>query len=377
MGFSKFEHVKISAIAGVVPEKVINIDDEIEFYNNNPKLLERNKKILGLGTRHVLPEGFTSDDLCEDVAKKILTETNTNKDDIDYLIVVTSTPDYFFPSSSHVLHGKLQLNEKCSCFDMNGGCAATGHALMVAHSLIESNTAKKILIVVGDLASKQSNIRNRNDIMLFGDCATAIILEYSEAKNESYFYTGSNGELWDKIVMPGGAYKLPVEKDIIDYKVVDKWNNEWYLWNNLMDGMEVFKFTMSIGPKSIKSLLDYSNKTIDDIDFFAFHQANKQIVETIYKRANIPVEKTSTSTFTKYGNCSSSSAITSILDNLYQKDINNIMVTTFGIGLSWASYIINLKNTANLGISLFKPKRKPLSREEQIQYWSKRFKKEI
>ena len=54
MGFSKFEHVKISAIAGVVPEKVINIDDEIEFYNNNPKLLERNKKILGLGTRHVL-----------------------------------------------------------------------------------------------------------------------------------------------------------------------------------------------------------------------------------------------------------------------------------------------------------------------------------
>lgn len=377
MGFSKFSHVKISAIAGVVPEKVINIDDEIEFYNNNPKLLERNKKILGLGTRHVLPEGFTSDDLCEDVAKKILTETNTNKDDIDYLIVATNTPDYYFPSSSHRLHGKLDLLENCTCFDLNGGCAAGGHALLMAHSLIESRTAKKILLIMGDLASQQSNIKNRNDVMLFGDCATAVILDYCEKETPAYFYTGSNGKLWDKIVMPGGAYKLPVKEDIVNYKVIDESHNEWYLWNNLMEGMDVFKFTMTVGPDSIKSILDYSNKTINDIDFVAFHQANKQIVETIYKRAEIPKEKTSTDTFKKYGNCSTSSALTSILDNLYNKQVNDVMVVSFGIGLSWASYIINLKNTYNIGISLFKPTSTPLSRQEQIEYWTKKFKKEF
>ena len=91
MGFSKFSHVKISAIAGVVPEKVINIDDEIEFYNNNPKLLERNKKILGLGTRHVLPEGYTSDDLCEDVAKKIDFIDNNKMENRDEYIKTTKS----------------------------------------------------------------------------------------------------------------------------------------------------------------------------------------------------------------------------------------------------------------------------------------------
>lgn len=377
MGFASFKHVKVSGVAGVVPEKIINIDDEIQYYGNDPKKLARNKKILGLGTRHILPEGYTSDDLCECVAKKILEETGTNKNEIDFLIVATNTPDYYFPSSAHRLHGKIGLNESCVCFDMNGGCAASGNAFVTIHSLIESGAAKKVLLVMGDLASRQSNIKNRNDIMLFGDCATSVIFEYSQEEVESFFYLGSKGDAWDKIVMPGGAYKLPIEDDIVNYKVVDGNNNEWFLWNNLMDGIEVFKFAMNVGCMSIKTILNYSKKCMDDIDFFAFHQANKQIVENIYKHSGVPEEKTSTQTFTKYGNCSTSSALMNLIDSLLDKKVKNVMMVTFGIGLSWSSCILNLSHVRNGGITLFKPERTPLSRRQQIEYWTKKFKKEI
>lgn len=109
MGFSKFSHVKISAIAGVVPEKVINIDDEIEFYNNDPKLLERNKKILGLGTRHVVENNTTTVDLCEAAAIKLLREHNIDKSNIDAVIVVSTSHDYVYPASSCLLQGLLDL----------------------------------------------------------------------------------------------------------------------------------------------------------------------------------------------------------------------------------------------------------------------------
>ena len=85
MGFAHFSHVKISAISAVVPENCINIDDEIQYYDNDLKKLERNKKILGLGTRHILPDGYTSDDLCEYVANKIINETKIEKNDIKIL----------------------------------------------------------------------------------------------------------------------------------------------------------------------------------------------------------------------------------------------------------------------------------------------------
>ena len=375
MGFSKFNHVKISAIAGVVPENYINIDDEIEYYNNDPKKLERNKKILGLGTRHVVEEGITALDLCEDAAKKLIEQLNVDKTEIDTLIFVSICHDYHSPASSCIVHGRLGLEESCKCFDIGGlSCSAYVYGLWLAHSLISSGASKKLLLLVGDTNSKHADIKNRISKMLYGDAGTATLLEYTDKDNTAYFDLGTKGEGWDKIIAPASGHRFPVRKDIANLEITDDDGNVWHLWEDILQGMDVFNFSMNYAPASVKRLLENSNKTLDDVDFVAMHQANGQIVRMIANHSGIQKNKYSSQTFTKYANCGAGSIATNVCDVLCDKNISSLMLVSFGVGLSWASAIVDFSNTKNLGISLFKNPEHIPTREEMTQYWINKFK---
>ena len=127
---TRFKHSRISGVTALVPEYRIVIDDELEFFNNDLKLLERNKKILGLGTRHVADERTSCCDLCEAAARYLFSELGVDIDSIDSLIVASTSHDYHYPASACVLHGRLGLHEECTCFDIGGlGCSAYVHAL--------------------------------------------------------------------------------------------------------------------------------------------------------------------------------------------------------------------------------------------------------
>ena len=137
MAKTTFHHARITGMAGVVPEKCISIDDEIAFYGGDKKLLERNKKILGLGTRHVIEEGTTVSDLLEAAAERLLSGMNYDRSLIDALIVATTSPDYHYPATACILQDRLGLSEECTCLDQGGlGCTAYVHGLWLAHSLI-------------------------------------------------------------------------------------------------------------------------------------------------------------------------------------------------------------------------------------------------
>ena len=120
MSNSKFKHVKIAGFLTVVPNNPIKIDKEIIFYNNDPKKLERNKKILGLDTRYVLKEGITCLDLCEEAAKKLIGELKIDKNTIDGVIVTSNCHEYCSPADACIIHGRLDLNPTCNCFDISG-----------------------------------------------------------------------------------------------------------------------------------------------------------------------------------------------------------------------------------------------------------------
>lgn len=372
MGLSKFNNVKISAIIGVVPNKVINIDDEIGLYNNDKKLLERNKKILGLGTRHIVDENTTTVDLCEVATLNLMDKHNIDKTKIESLIVVSTSHDYVYPASACILQGLLDLPESCLCFDMSGlACSGYVHGLLQAFALIESGVVKNCLLVCGDTPSKFTDRRNRISNMLFGDMGTATYIEYS-ANHPSYFFTGAQGKLWDKLIAPAGGRKLPIRKDIADVEVIDKDGNVWHLWDDLMQGMDIFRFTMEVAPKSIDTLLAYANMEVDNIDYFAIHQANGQIIKTIATHSNIPKTKYSQKTFSMYGNCAAASVI-SVLCNDIKEQMNKIFLCTFGVGLSYASAILDIANTKNYTIIPYVPIRKNKTRKEQIEEWIRIF----
>ena len=369
---SKFKNVEIKGFITVMPENKINIDDEIQYFDNNEKKLNRAKKIIGFGTRYVVSPNTTVVDMAENAANVLIKELNIDKNSIDTLILVTQSPDYLYPASSCILHGRLGLNEECATFDVGLGCSGYVYGLWLAHSLISSGASKKVLLLAGDDPSTHSSKDNRISNPLFGDAASATILEYTDNDNEAYFIMGSRGSGWDRIIAPATGRRLPIRKDIIDIEIKDDKGNIWHPYDEILKGIDVLNFTMDVAPKNIKDLLRYSNKTYDDIDFISIHQANKQIVENIILKAEIPLEKTSSEVFSKYGNNSTNSVLTVIRDELKNKQPQDTLLCAFGVGLSWGSAIVNLKNAKNLGIRFMKNKPLP-TREEMTEQWIKHF----
>ncbi len=370
-----FEHIKIKGIAGVVPESFINIDDEIEFFNNDIKLLERNKKILGLGKRHTVDDKTTCADLCEAAARDLIYNLDIDKDTIDSLIVASTSHDYFWPATSCVLHGRLNLKEDCTCFDMSGlACSAHVYGLQNAFSMIASGCAKRVLLLTSDLASTHSDRRNRNSNMLFGDAATATLIEKTDEECLSYFCTGSRGKGWDQLIAPAGGSALPIRADIADLEVLDSAGNVWHLYDDLMKGLEVFKFATEITPQVILSVLDMAHVKLEDVDYFAFHQANKQIVDSIARYVKIPKTAYSTEVFSHYGNCGSATVSLDILNKLCQQPLKLACLIAFGVGFSWGGVLVDLHDTKAFPIKTYKTPKGKMSRQEKIDYWINYFK---
>ena len=144
----------------------------------------------------------------------------------------------------------------------------------------------------------------------------------------------------------------------------------------MMKGEDVFNFSVDVAPNIINEVIKNSGIDKSDIDFFAIHQANKQIVETIAEKAEIPAEKTSSETFTKYANNSTNSVVTVICDQLKNKKVKNILLCTFGIGLSWAACTIDFSDVYNGGIDTYISNQKNINKKEQIDHWIKYFKGE-
>jgi len=375
MSKSVFNHAKVVGISGVVPEKCITIDDEIQFYGGDAKLLNRNKKILGLDKRYVVDEFTTLSDLGESAANDLFEQLGVDRKTVDVLIVASTSHDYRAPATACILQERLGLDTECTCYDQAGlGCTAYVHSLLQAHALIESGVAKRVLTIVGDLTSTHSDKRNRNVNMLFGDAAVATLVERTEDETPSYFVTGTDGKGWNKIVSPAGGHALTIRKDIVENEVVDESGNVWYLWDDILKGMDIFKFSTVVGPKSITDALEMAGKTIDDVGYFAFHQANKQIVRTVAGYVGLPKEKFSTQTFTDYANCSAASVATDLLREYAEKQPALTMLVSFGVGLSWGTALLDLSGVKLGGIRKHvTPEAKKVPRAQLIENWIQYF----
>ena len=370
MAKSSFKHVRLSGIAAVVPEACINIDDEIEFFNNDHALLARNKKILGLGTRHVVDDRTSLSDLLVAAAENLFASVEVDRAEVDALIVVSTSHDFHYPATACVVQGRLGLSEECSCFDMAGlGCSAYVHGLWLAHSLITSGAAHKCLVLSGDLTSTHSDKRNRNSNMLFGDAGTATLVEATDEERPAWFITGTRGKDYDKLIAPAGGYYLPIRKDIADLEVTDETGNVWRMYDDIMKGMDVFKFTTEVAPRGIAEILACSGKTIDDVDYFAIHQANKQIVTTVARWAGLPKDKYSAEAFSKFGNCGAAAVTMELVNRLQKGPLGNVCFATFGVGLSWGFALLDLTDVHVTPIVLYRTPSDAMTREEKIKYW--------
>lgn len=336
MASFKVCNVNIAGIAACVPgNKVSNYDNQLQVRDDVEKLIQS----TGIETRRIAVEGVCASDLSIKAAETLLNDLGWNKNDIEILIFVSQTGDYKFPITSALLQHRLQLPKTCIAIDIPLGCSGYVYGLATISSFIQASKLKRALLIVSDTISKTISQHDKSAEPIFGDAATVTALEYDETAKEMFFCMGTDGGGADSIIMPDGGYRNPVTSASLGLREIEpgiKRNN----CHLVLDGMNVFTFGLAEVPKNVNEILDYSNLTTDDIDYFVFHQANLFLNEKIRKKLKLLPEKVPYS-LKDFGNTSCATIPLTIVTQLKDKvgSNNKLLLCGFGVGLSWGSVV--------------------------------------
>lgn len=336
MAFLKFNNSRIVGIAAGVPsvvEPTISTTDAYDAsdYMETTGVLEK---------RH--SEEFTTADLCQAAAEKLMSDIGWEASEIDALIFVSQTPDYILPATSCVLHGKMGLKKDCYTLDISLGCSGWVYGLSSILALMESGSIKKAILMAGDAKKCAPEEHDQ----LFGYAGTATALEYcSDAAKPIMFDLGSDGTGYDAIIRPGGGSRNPFNEHSLELKECEDGRMRHDIQTR-MKGMDVFAFGITTAPKSIKKLSKEFDIDYLDADYFVFHQANRKMNETIRKKLKIEPEKCPYS-MTHFGNTSSASIPLTIVTQTKDeatKGKKKFICCGFGVGLSWGTVAFETDN---------------------------------
>ena len=345
MAKCSFTQVQIGGIVACAPKLEKCIDDEIELFGGNPSQIERLKRTIGLNRRRVVEPGTTAADLCESAAQRLLESLNFSMSEIDAIICVTQTPDYPQPCNAAVLHGRLNLSKRCAALDVNLGCSGYVYGLWLSHMMVGGGGCKKVLLLAGDTISRIVNPKDRAVSSLFGDGGSATLIQANRQESASWFSLGTDGKGFDKLIVPAGGFRRPCSAET-KIEENDENGNVRSVENLYMDGAEIFNFSITEEPKSVQDLVDYAGLELDAIDYFVFHQANRYILKNIAKRLKIDFAKVPMKTVERFGNQSSASIPFALCEEL--RDVlsmsvpKRVLLSGFGVGLSWGSAIVNI-----------------------------------
>lgn len=305
---------------------------------------EAMKKVLsGSGIRHrrVVSGTECGSDLALDSATRLLDQHRIERDSIDLLIHCTQTPDYLLPTTACVMHERLGLKKACAAFDINLGCSQYVYALAVAHGMISSGVASRALVTTGDTLTRTIHPKDRGIVPIMGDGGSASLIEQAPAGQGFLgFELGTDGSGHKYLMIPGGGFRQPKSAQTA-VEVADAEGNVRAADNLYMNGAAIFHFAISTVPVTVNSLLQRLGLAVSDIDVFLFHQANKYMLEYLFRKLKIPPEK-SHIYLEDVGN-SSGTTVPAVLTEAWRagkvRPGAKVLLMAFGVGLSWAAAV--------------------------------------
>ena len=342
MATISFEGVGISSIAACVPKNTI---DNYNYTEHFPKeIVKEIVDKVGIFERRFVDDKTCSSDLCFAAAEKLIRDNEIDRSEIDLLVFISQTPDYRMPATSILLQNRLNLPKSCIAFDISLGCSAFIYGLTVVYALMQNSSLRKALILDGETRSKIYNPKDRTAAFLFGDAGVATLIERDEKFGKSYFSLNSDGSKENLIKIDAGGYRNMSSADTIVENVVDEYGNIRSQENGYMQGGDVFNFVIGEIPKDIKRLLRFSDQDLNTMDYYLFHQANNFMNEYLIKKLKIDKNKVP-STISKFGNTSSVSLPLTIVSELKDKleGHHKLFLSAFGVGLSWATGIVEVE----------------------------------
>lgn len=338
MALFEIPDIRIAGLSACVPKTILSNHDYTWI---KEKEREQMIHMVGVENRHVAAPGQTTSDLCFQAAEQLMDNLGWERSEIDLLVFVSQSRDYIIPSTSAILQDRLGLPKSCLAIDINLGCSGYVYGLSVFSSLMRTTGTRKGLLLVGDLSNVTSNYRDKSTYPLFGDAGTATALEIKPGFPPMQFNLQTDGSGYKAIIIEdGGVRNIPTKKSF----TVKKYGEGIY-HNRLqisLDGIEVFNFSLREVVPNIKTTLKHFNRELNEFDFLVFHQANRLINETIRKMLKVDPAKVPYS-LKEFGNTSCSSVpltMISQLKNELQDRPQKLLLSAFGIGLSWGTALI-------------------------------------
>ena len=335
-------YAKIKAIQYELPEKILsNADLAVEYPAWS---IDKIYNKTGISNRHIVDDSECASDLAVRACNKIFFESEIERSEVDFIILCTQSPDFFLPATACTLQDRLGLPTTCGAFDFNQGCSGFIYGLGIAKGLIETGQARNILLVTAETYSRYIHPGDKSVRTLFGDAAAATLITSVETDMPGLdrFHYGTDGSGAKNLIVPVGASRNPLKPGRRIEEKSDECGNTRTDANLYMNGSAIFEFSMTRVPAIFEALFD-EELNRDEIDLFAFHQANSFMLEALRKRLKLPKEKFITE-FEHCGNTVSSS-IPIALKEAQNKGLlgagDKVAAVGFGVGYSWGSCIIN------------------------------------
>lgn len=284
----------------------------------------------GIAARHYADADVLSSDLGATAARRALEAAALSPDEIDLIIVATSTPDYLggFPSTACVVQRKLGIGNGCPAMDVQAVCSGFAYAVSVADSFIKSGVHRNALVIGAEVFSRILNFDDRTTCVLFGDGAGAIVLSASEAPGILATRLHADGSHGDILCIPGAVNNGAIEGSAFLH----------------MDGQAVFKLAINVLEKVAHEALEAAGMQASDVDWLIPHQANIRIMHSTAKKLGLPLEKMVV-TVDQHGNTSAAS-IPLALDQAVRdgrvKPGHHVMMEGVGGGFTWGAILARM-----------------------------------
>jgi 3-oxoacyl-[acyl-carrier-protein] synthase-3 len=326
LGTANGVRIGITGLGTHVPERILTNAELSQLVDTTDEwIVER----TGIRERRIAAKEEALTDIARPAARAALADAGVEPADIDLLVCATVTPDMMFPTSSALLADELGM-PKAAAYDLLAGCTGFVYAVVQAYAMLASGLATRALVVGGDVLSKILDWEDRSTIVLFGDGAGAVVMEPVERGGFLGFELGADGGGGQHLWLPGSGSR--------HFEDTDQFVK--------MNGREVFKFATRVLVYSAEQVLAECGKTVDDVDVYIPHQANKRIIDYAAGKLGIPPERTVVNV-DRYGNTSSGSIPLALTDARLEGRLRDgalVLMTGMGAGLTWGSALIEWTN---------------------------------
>jgi 3-oxoacyl-[acyl-carrier-protein] synthase-3 len=338
-----------AAVRGIeyfLPERVLTNEQLASQFQDwtAQKILDK----TGISERHLTASDECASDLAEKACLKLFAAGNCSSADVDFILLCTQSPDYFLPTTACILQDRLGIPTSAGALDFNLGCSGFVYGLALAKGLVETGQANNVLLITSETYSKFMNPEDKSVRTIFGDAGAATLVvrqENSLGDTELLgpFVFGTDGSGAENLIVRAGAMRQPHENST----QLDHEGREKTCANLYMNGGEIFNFTLRIIPPVVRDVLIRADKSLDDVDLFVFHQANRYMLEHLRKKLHIPEQKFYIS-MEYTGNtvsCTIPIAINHALRDGTLKPGATVMMVGFGVGYSWGACLMHWLGT--------------------------------